>query len=706
MISQFFWKKLIPSSALSGLAYLVFDRWHNWFLGAVVLLLYFLFVSAKTQTMLLGNFGFDKSLRSRLLAIFLGLATLGWFLGIFIFFNYFNSLAVFISFFVNAFVWSLVNAKKEEVVIPKEFFDEGIVDEPPHEKISVLIYVGLVVYGFYLLLQSKTNGVISSPWQTIDPTYVWVFLAATFLLGFLILFSRISLKVLLFFVIAHSFLLHSYLPLTHDLFYGADGWRHMGAESRLLDGKGVLIPTIVGEQSIIAKSNIGVLSYANFWGTNVVLSKVLQIDLVPLTKWFLPILWSLIFTILLYEIGLTLGWSSKKSLLLAWGGMWPFALQAGGAFSLPVNFGFLIFVLFFLLLLKRMREPKPGQKSILLALGVGSVLGYLLFFVLYWLSWAVMEVLKSGKKLIIIPSLILAPLVLPALELAAKFSVLDTKVDILAQAKQFVGNLFAVYLASGPRPHEISSGNILFNQIPAAVFTPNFLTQFRWWLPALVLAAFVFIVLGIKQNWKDLLYRFVLSSFVILLTSYFISFYLLSGEHLFSRRLDATLAILFLILVFYGLKNVVKKNRVVLIVAVLSLAITASYTLGPDTMTVSSNQLEAVEYVWLLEKNITPRCVLGDTYPLLVLETISQKEIIGGGFPIDANFGQPERVELYKQMNIAINDNVLHSTAVLTGADHCWFVGETNNFSKQGILNAGIYKVFGDAAVVRYNTKY
>ena len=705
MIRNLFWKKIVPASALSVLAYLVFDRWHNWFLGAVVLLLYFLFVSGKTEAVLVNYFGFAKSLGTRLVAIFLSLATLGWFLGIFIFFNYFNSLAVFLSFFANALVWSLIKEKKEEVRIQVEF-DEEIVDEPPHEKISVLIYIGLVIYGFYLLMHSKTSGVISSPWQTIDSRYVWVFLAVTFLLGALVLFSKVSIKTLLFFVIVHSFLLHSYLPLTHDLFYGADGWRHMAAESRLLEGKGVLIPAIVGERSLITKSNVGVLSYANFWGTNVVLAKILQVDLAFLTKWLLPILWSIIFTILLYEIGLTLGWSGRKSLLLAWAGMWPFALQAAGSFSLPVNFGFLIFVLFFLLLLKRTREPNDGQKNILLALGAGSALGYLLFFVLCWLSWGIMAAVKSGRKLIIIPSLILAPLALPVLELMAKFSVWDGNVNILAQAKQFVGNLFAIYLASGPRPHEISGGNILFNQIPANIFTPNFLTQFMWWLPAVVLAAFIFVILGIKQNWKDLVYKFILSSFIILLTGYFLSFYLLAGEHLFSRRLDATLAFLFLILLFYGLKGLSQKNRALFIVAILSLAITASYTLGPDTLAVSSNQLEAAKYVWSLEKNSNKRCVLGDTYPLLALEAVSEKEIIGGNFPIDASFGQPERVALYKQMNIAINDNLLHATAVLTKADHCWFVGEVANFSKQGILNSGVYKVFGDVAVVRYNTNY
>lgn len=712
MIYQFFWRKAVPAAALSAPVYLFFAPpigGYNWFLGALVLLLYFLFVSAKTQEMLVNSFGFAKSLRIRLLAIFLSLATLGWFLGIFIFFNYFNSLAVFLSFFANALVWSLVNVKNDNKNDREN--DKEIIDEPPHEKISVLVYLGLVIYGFYILIQSKTGGVITSPWQVIDQRYIWVFLLATFLLGALVLFSKVSTKTLLFFIILHSFLLHSYLPLTHNLFYGADGWRHMGNEQRLMDGKGFKEAELradSGQKSKVQslKSKVGQLSYANFWGTNAVLAKILQVDLIPLTKWFLPISWSIIFTILLYEIGLTLGWSGRKSLLLAWACLWPFALQAGGAFSLPVNFGFLIFVLFFLLFLKRAKEPRAGQTNILLALGVGSALGYLLFFALYWLSWGVMEVLKSGKKLFIIPSLILAPLALPVLELAAKFSLLDRSVSILAQVKQFVGNLFAIYLASGPQPHEISGGNILFNQIPVNVFTPNFLTQFMWWLPVVVWVSFVFIILGIKQNWKDPVYKFILSVFAVLLTSYFLSFYLLSGEHLFSRRLDATLAILFLILIFYGLKDLSKKNLAILVVVTLSLAITASYTLGPDTLTVSSNQLEAVKYVWMLEKNSDQRCILGDTYPLLALEAVSQKEIIGGNFPIDANFGQPERVELYKQMNIAINDNLLHATADLTKADHCWFVGETVNFARQGILGGNRTKVFGDAAVVRYNTKY
>ena len=616
MIYRFFWRKIVPAGALSVLAYLFFDRWQNWFFGALALVLYFLFVSAKARAVLTDYFAFGKSLRTGLLAVFLAMVTWGWWLGIFIFFNYFNSFTVFLSFLANALVWSLAVKETGD----RETYEEPpdkVVDEGPRAKFIVLVYLGLLIYGFYLLIKSRTGGAIFSPWQIINENYVWVFLLATFLLGAMVLFSRASLKTLLFFVVVHSFLLHSYLPLTHDLFYGADGWRHMGAESRLLAGGGVMIPEVTGEKSLIAKSNIGVLSYANFWGTNAVLAQTLQVDLISLTKWLLPVVWSVIFTILLYEIGLTLGWSGRKSLFLAWAGMWPFALQAAGAFSLPVNWGFLSFVLFFLLLLKRAREPNVRQKYILLVFGVGSALGYLLFFVLYWLSWGVMAAVKSGKKLIIIPGLIFGSIVLPALELAAKFSVWDSGVNILAQAKQFAGNWLAVYLAGGPRPHDIGGGNILFNQIPASVFTPNFLTQWLWWLPAVALAAFVFIILGVRRNSRDLFYQFFLFIFVVLSVNYFLSFYLLSGERLFSRRLDAALAFLFLILLGYGLKGFLDKKRAAgLAVAVLSLTITASYALGPDTYTVSSNQYDAVGYVWSQEKENNSHCVLGDTYPL------------------------------------------------------------------------------------------
>ena len=495
--------KILSAGIISGFVYLFYERWHNWFFALPALLLYFLSVSSRIQRVLIRYFNFEKALRTKLLALFLNIVTLGWFLGIFVFFNYFNSLAVFIAFFLNSIAWSLaakdISEEAEETDEPVE-----ISDEPPHTIIGILIYLILLSYGFFLLAKSQSGAALNSPWQTIEPKFVVIFLLATFLLGLFICFSKMSVKALLLLIILHSFLLHSYLPLTQKLVYGADGWRHMTNEQRLVEGKIFKEAELADSgnpkskvQSL--KSKVGELSYGNFWGTNAVFSKMIEVDLLVLNKWMLPIVWSIIFTIMLYEFGFLLGWGSRNALLFSWAGMLPFALQVGGSFSLPVNWGLLSFILFFLLILKRARAPGLGQKNILIALGVGSIFGYLLYFVLFWLSWGIVKVIKFVRLKTLILFFV-ASLFIPAIELFGGYSQIDKGVNILLQAKQFIGNTFAIYLASGPRPHNIDGGNILFNQTPSYAFVANFLTQFRWWLPAFVLTAILLVFWSIIKN--------------------------------------------------------------------------------------------------------------------------------------------------------------------------------------------------------------
>jgi len=138
----------------------------------------------------------------------------------------------------------------------------------------------------------------------------------------------------------------------------------------------------------------------------------------------------------------------------------------------------------------------------------------------------------------------------------------------------------------------------------------------------------------------------------------------------------------------------------IIIIIILSIATTASFTLGPDTSAVSVGQYEAVKYIWLQEKDAGKHCILGETHPLLALEAVSQKEIIGGGFPIDQFFGQPERVGLLKQMNKNINQNLLQEVSRLTGANQCWFIGDKEEFARQNIL-AGA-KFFDNTAIIKY----
>ena len=157
---------------------------------------------------------------------------------------------------------------------------------------------------------------------------------------------------------------------------------------------------------------------------------------------------------------------------------------------------------------------------------------------------------------------------------------------------------------------------------------------------------------------------------------------------------------------FYGLQFVIEKRKIweALAVLILSIVMTVTYSLGPDTLTVSKKQFDAMTYIWSEEKNEQSYCVLADTHSLLALEGISGKEIIGGGFPINKYFAQPERVELEAQMGQIINNKFLNRVYNLTGADHCWFVGDKQAFEKQSILVDGAYRTFGDKAVVRYNS--
>ena len=133
------------------------------------------------------------------------------------------------------------------------------------------------------------------------------------------------------------------------------------------------------------------------------------------------------------------------------------------------------------------------------------------------------------------------------------------------------------------------------------------------------------------------------------------------------------LAFLFLILLFYGLDKITKiphpappligrgRRRALPAISLpykgrdkgwgfgvgrLSLAITASYTLGPDTNAVGKNQYNA-QVMFGRKSNLRHQpFVLSDTHSLLALEAVSEKQIIGYGFPISANLASRKRSAL------------------------------------------------------------
>ncbi|MFZ2979329.1 MAG: hypothetical protein WA057_06725, partial [Candidatus Magasanikiibacteriota bacterium] len=93
----------------------------------------------------------------------------------------------------------------------------------------LLVYFGLWLVGFYLLYRSQVTGVLNSPWQAINQYYLLVFFILTILSG-VILFSKYKTKVILLIFLLQSILLHLYIPVSHQMPWGGDVWRHMAVE--------------------------------------------------------------------------------------------------------------------------------------------------------------------------------------------------------------------------------------------------------------------------------------------------------------------------------------------------------------------------------------------------------------------------------------------------------------------------------------------
>ena len=334
------------------------------------------------------------------------------------------------------------------------------------EKILGPLFFILAGFGYYLLMSSEASGNIISPWQTIHPAYIYVFLGTTIILGLLLAFSNTKVRYLLGFLIIYSFVLHAYLPLTHNLLYGADGWRHIASEAQLLDGHWPTATTL--RDGSRDGFEVGDVAYGGFWIVSALVSKITTLNLVTVTKWLLPILWSIIFPILMFWLARSLAINRRLALLAVWFAGFPFALQAAGSFSLPVNFWLLIFLPLFILMLKEFSETRPRRKILLMSLIILGF-GYTLYPVIFLIAWVGAEfsriiVNKNYNSWWLVMVGLVTGLIIPVTELFRSGSRLVNFSELLVGIKQLVGNFIGWYLATGPRPHDIATGNIFFNQ--------------------------------------------------------------------------------------------------------------------------------------------------------------------------------------------------------------------------------------------------
>ncbi len=718
-------KNILILLVFCGLLYLNLSKLQSTTLGILLLFIYLSYTSKFVKTALVKFFYFSSdSIRVRILSAFFVIFVFSSITGAIVLLYKLTTLVlVFDFFFVGLLLYVLhhwaLKSRNDEKEINYSKVKEKISLQMPKAKVGVLIYVILWFVSLVFLIGSRKDGNFLSPWQVINEWYIVIFFILTVIVGLLI-FSKLKTKFILFLLILHTFLLHSYLPLTNSLIYGTDQWRHMAVERQIVSGQSINI--VLNDEkpvNFVQALNPGKLAYAQLWATESVVAKTTSINLIKVNKWLVVLLFSLLLPILLYEIGLSLKFGPRKRLLLVWLSFLFFPLQSLGSVTLPVSFGFLSFLAMILLILKRVKKKRGEQLIILFLLFFLSLFGYSLYVILLGMFWLVIEMMskrkKEGRKFLnflkVFCLTVFFAISIPLIELVTKYSVYSSKIVLMDQIKQFVGNVLGVYIASGPRTHDILGGNIFFNQTPIYAFVSNVFTDLRTVIPVLSIGFFLVILIGfvICLKRKEL-HWLAITGFALFL-SYFIGFYILSGQRLLSRRLDLTISFVLLLLLTMGLYKLLVENKknaslkTVVTLIIISFAITLSYSLGPDTKTVSSNQFKAMEYIYEETNNDNTFCVISDTYSLLALEYHSSKKIVGGGFPMDKDFNQDIRTKVLKKIedgSASFEDNIF----LITKSKRCFIVLKSTELNKarDSVARRGSLKnIFGNVEVWEYN---
>lgn len=700
-------------------------------ISSLLLLAFFAGLGMLIEKPLVVVFHYNKTYRTKILGSFFAFIFTTWLSGLAVVFYKLDLLVSVGILAIVAAVSAGMNLGFRKYDIPDPHFVPEKTPDYPLKKLHiplVLVFLVLLVYGFYLLAISKTGSAVFSPWQTINSQFIYVFAAAALVVGLLI-YTKFSHKYFLIIMMALLFLQHSYLPLTSDLLYGADNWRHISTEERIFRGEPIEPPKISDATvETDMTTMVGRIAYSQLWGISVLLSKVLSVDLININKWLMPVLWSIMLPILLFEAGRSFGWSRRRSSVLVWLSLLPFAWQASGSFTLPVNVGFLFWLFAQLLMFKRSERQEDFQLTFLFAIGIMISFGYTLYALVYWAGLALFELIRwrlDFTRTQVGLMVLFGAILFPVIEWKFGYGLLNVGAHVWEGVKSATCSLTGYYFASGPRPHDITAGNIIINETPSYAFVKNLFVSFRWWIVGFMVMFWLIFIYGLRlsmtkgfdslpdypgnapQNIYRSNYCWLLVFGTGLLAGYVLSRFFLPGEHLLTRRMDPMLAFLVLTIFFVAVSAIISFEKFKLFILAAFVLVTgafaASYSLGPDTRNVSSNEYRAAQFISNEIKNDDKYCVVGDTYVLLALEALTRGRVVGGGFPITHNFEQPELSRLQMNLNDISVVEVMYALRT-TGSNKCFLITKTDGPISYFIKNGNSTSTkFGDITVWKYS---
>lgn len=689
---------LVLTLLLVGLQLLV---WHAPIIGWCLLFIYLWIVSGWWQVIYRDIFGWEKDWATRILMIFFIISLLG-----------FAVSAVDVVYRVTpSVVWGalaavgftslgLTAAFRKATPKQEDSSSDGV-NVFPKNFILVVIFFLLTAIGVFIIFQSRSSALLMSPWQAINLRYLTVYFFITVIIGAL-LFSRYRAKTVLMFLIVYSFLQHLYLPLSHENPWGGDVWRHIGVEEKLRAGRAEL-PVIFGGEAKFRSLTLPVVgtmsapeallipqkySYGQFWSVSLIFSEMTGVNLISLNKWLMPVLWSLAMPIILFRLGSILFSSRRWGLFLPALAGATFPFQALGALTLPVSLGYLVFFFAFTLWLEYVESGDKRQRVFVVGITVLMLFGYTLHLLLLIASMVLYFMLKkillirnslTRKSALLIVNIV-SVFFFPVIELVSRVSFVPKSLNVWQSAKQFIGQWSGWYFARTIRPHAILSGNFFFSHTPIYAFVPNIFLNWRWWIIPTSFLIWGVALFGIWRSQKfDTLIKCALCEALsaLVIGGYIISWYALAGDRLFVRRLDAMLVILVLIFFLFGARSIVRRygmsqSTTVIVIFLFAWLATATYASGPNLRVVSRDEFSVAQHLAQIElQHAPPYCVLADTWVLLPLQAISANQIVGGGFPIEYQFAQPDRDLLLHEMLQYPRRSIFSFSQEKTGTARC-----------------------------------
>lgn len=605
-----------------------------------------------------------------------------------------------------------------------------IEESEPVFKISRLAYVAgavIFLFLFFLLIYARTGEYIRSPWTVIHPLYLYGWLFIMFVLG-LSIFSKIKLKHFLFLIIVSSLLLHAYLLIPYEMGFGGDKWRHIGAEQWLEQGN-IYTPALFGED--VSYKRIGSFkipevfvagnktSYANMWGLVIAMSWLTGIDIFLIDLVLGILLFSIFLPFLLLKVA---SFFSRKKEFLYMVVLLPFLFypfQAYGSITMPLSFAFLLFLFALIYLLRYYFKSSDSKRLLLLLLVFIPLLyfNYILYLILFLEILLLIILFKNFAVTkfaapIVVLCFILLLFFIPVLDTVNNFSWFTHPApstrEIISSVKDFSQRLI-MSAPIFPRVYGLEQDNWLYATVGRQLSRSALVNILPWLfiLTPIILLMVIFGAIHYKKLSHPRLGILFILLLIIVFINQFIGSYFMHGNHIFSKRLVLMSSFLIFIPLAWGAYYAVKKLSnifsrkaiVVFIVLVFSLTSVTVYASGPKFQVVTADEFKAAEYIWNdINGDSLKYCVLANTWPLLALEGVSARHIITGGFPYYFEYRQPERVQLFDNMNRSPSVRYLEKSLLITGASQCYFMTEKRwiEFNKREEVIVQLDKLLGE----------